>query len=356
MSLDILKKRIKDNELSGVFLFCGVEEYTKDYYATQIRKKVDSSPLPEFNHIYFNASTDKISDLEDAVYSLPYMWDVKLIEITDLESAKITESDIEDYARIFSDIPEYLIILAVLRADDQEDEKKSKSNKSDEDESKVKKGIIAFKNTVSDHGLVVEFEAEKADKLVSWINRHLNSKGVKFDINVPREMINVCGNDMYILQGEILKLVEVYDNKPLTVEDVKKYCCANSAYKYFDIVTALNRRDMVSAGRILESLDLDRDAISGAIGLLAKNYSEMLLVKTGIDSGKNYDRISKDIKRPSWLIGKIAASASSVDARFLLYAITQLSNADQKLKSYRGNPHNILEMAFYRICTYGRKT
>ena len=60
MSLDILKERIKENKLSGVFLFLGQEEYTKDHYANLIRKKVDSSPLPEFNHIYFNAASDKI--------------------------------------------------------------------------------------------------------------------------------------------------------------------------------------------------------------------------------------------------------------------------------------------------------
>lgn len=346
MSLDILKSRIKENSLSGVFLFCGSEEYTKDHYVAQIRKKVASSPLPEFNHIYFNAASGKLSDLEDAVYSLPYMWDTKLIEITDLESARITESDVEDYARIFSDIPDYLTILAVLRADEQtEDSRNTKS----------KGGLFAFSSVVKDHGLVVEFQTEKSDKLVAWISRHFNSKNIKFDVNVPGEMINICGNDMYILQGEILKLTEVYSGAALTVSDVRKYCCANNAYKYFDIAAALNKRDMVGAKRILDSLDLDRESIPLAVGFLAKNYSEMLLVKTAIDSGKGYDTIAKDLKIPQWRVGKIAAAASGTDMRGIAFAISQLANADMKLKSYRGNPQRILELAFYRICTHGRK-
>lgn len=346
MSLDILKKRIKENNISGVFLFCGPEEYTKDHYAGLLRKKVDSSPLPEFNHIYFDASSSKLVDLEDAIYSLPYMWECKLIEITDLESARITESDANEYARIFSDIPDYLTILAVLRSDEQTEESRN---------AKTKGGLSSFVDAVKENGLVVEFETEKADKLVSWIVRHFNAKGVKYDMNVPREIINVCGSDMYILQGEISKLTEVYSNKPLSVSDVRTYCCANSAYKYFDIATALNRRDIIAAKRILESLDLGRDKLPMTVGFLAKNYSEMLLVKMALNSGKGFDAIAKDLKIPSWRIGKISQSVGQSDVNSLYFAINQLALADQKLKSFRGDPQRILEMTFYRICTYGRK-
>lgn len=350
MSLDILKTRIKDNNLSGVFLFVGPEEYTKDHYVSRIRKKVDSSPLPEFNHIYFNASKDRISDLEDAVFSLPYMWENKLIEITDLESAKLPESDIEDYIRIFSDIPDYLTILAVVRTMDADESKeKEGSSKS------TKSGINAFISVVKEYGLVVEFDTEKADKLANWIAKHFSAHNVTFNPNVPREIIDVCGNDMYILQGEIAKLTEVYSGKPISVADVHKYCCVNNDYKYFDIINALNRRDLLTAKRILDNLDLNREKVSYALGYLARNYAQMLIVKTALDSGKGYDVISKDTKIPNWLVRKIATSAGNVDVRTLSYAITQIASVDTKLKSYRGDPKKILELAFYRICTYGRK-
>ena len=347
MSIEVLKKKIKENELSGVFLLCGPEEYTKDYYAKLFRKKVDASPLPEFNHIYFDASSENISNLEDAVFSLPYMWEHKLIEITDLESARITESDAQQYSRIFSEIPEYLTILAVLRSDEKTEEARISKG--------AKSGIAAFANAVSENGLVVEFETEKADKLTSWIAKHFTAKNVKFDPAVPREIINMCGNDMYILQGEILKLTEIFSGAPITVSDVKKYCCANSSYKYFDIASALNRRDIVSAKRILESLDLSRDKLPLAVGFLAKNYSEMLLVRTALDSGRGFETLAKDMKIPSWRVGKIAQAIGQTDIRTLSFAINELSNADAKIKSFRGDPKKVLEMTFYRICTYGRK-
>ena len=355
MSLDILKNRIKENNMSGVFLFYGPEEYTKDHYASRIRKKVDASPIPEFNHIYFNASSDKICDLEDAVNSLPYMWESKLIEITDLESAKFSDSDIEDYARIFSDIPDYLTILIVARIDSFSSKEKKKESE-DEESDTPKSGLSAFYYTVKEHGLAVEFNTEKADKLITWITRHFTAKNVTFEANVPREIINVCGNDMYILQGEIAKLTEVYSGKPLKASDVRKYCCVNSDYKYFDIATVLNRKDLVTAKRIWDSLDLSRDEIPLAMGFLVNNYSRMLYAKIAIDSGKGHDTIGKDLKiNQSWLVNKIVSASSAVDMKTLSFAITQLSNADIKIKNYRGNPKRILELVFYRICTYGRK-
>ncbi len=346
MSLDVLKSRIKENNLSGVFLFCGPEEYTKDHYADRIRKKADSSPLPEFNHIYFNAANGSIGELEDSVYSFPYMRDSKLIEITDIESARFTDSEIEEYARLFSDVPDYLTILIVLRADEKTEEKRNSKNDN---------GLKSFISTVKEFGLVVEFNNEKSDKLVAWITKHFNAQSVTFNSNVPREMINVCGTDMYILQGEILKLTEAYSGRPLTVSDVYKYCCANDAFKYFDLVNALNRRDLVATKRIYESLDINYDEIPMAIGMLAKNYSEMIMVKSALESGKGYDSVAKDMKKQSWQIGKIAQSVGQLDTKALLYAVTQLHIADTRIKNVRGNAKKVLEMALYRICTYGRK-
>jgi DNA polymerase-3 subunit delta len=235
-----------------------------------------------------------------------------------------------------------------LRADERVEEERNAKNQKNS-------GIGQFVKTVATHGLVVEFATEKADKLITWITRHFNANNVKYELNVPREIINVCGSDMYILQGEIKKLTEVYDEKPLTANDVRKYCCANNAYKYFDIADALNRRDLLKATKILNTLNLTREEISMAVGVIVKNFSDMLLVKTAMDSGVAFDSIAKETKIQPWLVQKMARSVSQTDIRFINHALSSFASADLKLKSFCGNPFRILESTFYRICTYGRK-
>ncbi|HBR30450.1 MAG TPA: hypothetical protein DD733_00040, partial [Clostridiales bacterium] len=67
MSLDILKQRLKSDKPCGVYFFYGKEEYTKDHYVRELRKKVTSSPLPEFNHIVFDAEKSDVSEFFEAV-------------------------------------------------------------------------------------------------------------------------------------------------------------------------------------------------------------------------------------------------------------------------------------------------
>lgn len=347
MSLDKLKEKIKSNTLSGLVLLYGQEEYTKDHYASMIRRKVDSAPLPEFNHLYYNAVADNIADLDDMLYALPYMAETKLIEITDIENTKLSESDIADYARVFSDIPDYLTVLAVLRADDYGEEQKNVKT--------PKSGIGAFVGLAKECGMAVEFEPEKSDKLTPWMARHFNARGVKYDPLVPREILNVCGTDMYILQSEISKLCDSFSGAPVTVADVHKYCCANTSYKFFDISLALNRRDIAAAKRILDGLDLGRDGIPAAIGLLAKNYSDLFMIKTALESGKSPDSIAREMKLPAWRVGKLVSTVGTMDLRSLAFAVSQVAAADLKIKSFRVDPRRVLEMTFYRICSYGRK-
>lgn len=347
MTPDALKSLIKENNISGVFLFYGQEEYTKDRYAETIRKKIDSEPLPEFNHLYCSAVSDKIADLDDMFYALPYMSEKKLIELTDVSEAKLTEADIKEYERVFSEVPDYLTVLIILRADDYtEEQKNAKSPKS---------GVAAFVNLIKECGNAVEFAPEKSDKLTPWIMRHFNAAGVKAEPAVPREILNYCGSDMYVLQSEIAKLCDACSGKTVTVSDVHKYCCENTAYKYFDIAVALNKRDIVSAKRILDGLELGRDEIPAAIGFLARNYAELFMTKTGLESGKSHESLAKDLKLPSWRVGKLAAAAGSMDLRSLAYAVSQIASADVKIKSARVDPRRVLELTFYRICSYGRK-
>lgn len=85
MSVDALKKKIKSGKLGGAYLFYGDEEYLKDHYLGQLRRAVETSSLPEFNHIVFEEKDMRFSDLGDALETLPTMANFKLIEIREPE-------------------------------------------------------------------------------------------------------------------------------------------------------------------------------------------------------------------------------------------------------------------------------
>lgn len=87
---------------------------------------------------------------------------------------------------------------------------------------------------VRKQGLVVEFKKETESRLYAWIDRHFAHRGVTVGKDAVELLVAMCGNDMYILAGEIEKLAGFASGRPLTAEDVRIVCCANSSFHIFD--------------------------------------------------------------------------------------------------------------------------
>lgn len=357
-NLDELKKRIKENKLGGVYLFWGAEEYTKDFYAEKLRKTAKSSPLPEFNYVIFDAETQSPGEFEEATFALPYLWENKVIEIRNLLPNKLSAEDGAFYARVFETLPEYLTVLILLRAGEYGGTKaggEGKKNEAEKNrETEKKNGFKTLLASVEENGLSVEFEPEKGEKLCNWVAKHFAARGVRTAPNLPAFLISYCGSDMYTLQGEIGKLCDVYEGRPLTDRDAMKYCCANESYVFFDVAACMNRHDLAGARRILSGLRMTSETVPLAMGFLASNYQLMVIAKAGIDSGKTAAQIASELKIDSWKIGKAISSICNSDSAFLNEAVREIAKADAKIKTARGNPVAILELLVYRICMYGK--
>ncbi len=183
MSLDILKQRLKDNSYPGVYLFYGKEEYTKNFYVTQLRKSINKSPLPEFNHILINAAESSPQALTEAVYSLPFMWDYKLIEVRNFEKNSVDSEVLEEYIDVLDDLPDYVVLLFLFRSQELDDSDtkpsksrtKSKSKTTEDDgtketrQSRSKRGISALVQGVRETGGVGGFKPQSGALREKWV-------------------------------------------------------------------------------------------------------------------------------------------------------------------------------------------
>lgn len=196
MSIDALKKKIKSGSLGGAYLFYGDEEYLKDHYLSLLRRAVEAAPLPEFNHIVFDEKDMRFSDLGDAVETLPAMSDFKLIEIREPNFERMKADTAERYAALLDDLPAYAALVFLLRGDTD--------GKLFAPGGKTPAAAVAA--AVRKQGLVVEFKKETESRLYAWIDRHFAHRGVTVGKDAVELLVAMCGNDMYILAGEIEKL------------------------------------------------------------------------------------------------------------------------------------------------------
>ena len=53
MSVDILKKQLKDGVFSNIYLFFGEEDFLKEYYYNQLKSKIVDKSFEDFNFCFY---------------------------------------------------------------------------------------------------------------------------------------------------------------------------------------------------------------------------------------------------------------------------------------------------------------
>ena len=346
MSLDVLKQRFKDKTYGGVYLFYGQEEYTKDHYASRLRGLVSDGAAPEFNHISINCPEVSPSDIYESIDQLPMMSDLKLVELVDF-NLKMSDDDLETYTEIFRDVPEYCVVLIVIRGD--EDIEKMLSPKE-----KKKKALSAFLESISKNGVVVNFERAKPNELATWVTKHFQSKKVNATPEAVRFMIDLCGNDMYVLHGEIEKLSAYYKGEPLSPKDVELICCKNETFMTYDLTRSLLERNLGNAQRILNGLIADKVKPEFIMGTMTKFFSDVVAVSAGTEKGIGSVVIASKIGVAEWNVRKYITLADNVGKNFLTYCVNECYDADYRLKTSSENKYLIIKMLLSRIIAYGK--
>ena len=343
MSIDLLKKELKENKCGRIYLLCGTEEYTKDHYATEIRKKVLSLPLPEFNYIRLKGKDFSVPALTDCLESLPYMSEQKLIEVNEFDFNKLNDSMAEELCSVLEDTPEYANVLFVVR----ENEISSKAI-----QDKEKSSAARVLQTIRKKGLVVEFKSESEAKLLAWIKKHFTARKTKIEDRAAEELLLICGEDMYMLLGEIEKLSAYCKDRTVSVEDVKTVCCINQSFQIFDLTKALTDRDFAVLHNILHKLLDAGQPAQLIIGALSKCLSDMIIIKAGVEDSIAISEIASKLKSFDWAVRRYLPAVRKASFDYLEYAAKECSACEKKLKSFSSDEKTELELFMIKLACF----
>lgn len=346
MSIDALKKRIKEKRIGGPYIFFGDEEYLKDHYLGRLRAVIDESPLPEFNRFVFDEKKASFSDLRDAVETLPSMAEFKLIELHSPDFSKMKSDRAEFYDSLLSDLPDYISLVFFFRADEADEKTFSASTR-------LPSGRISA--LVRRNGLIVEFKKESEQKLYSWIKRHFSHDGAQITDAGIEQLVAMCGSEMYVLAGETEKLICSYNGTPITEDDVKRVCCANSAYRIFDMSAAVASGDYTRAGGILEYLIFEKTPPELILATLGRCFSDMLFVGDALGRGEDFRSVAASLKMQEWQVRRTASNASRAGSGFARYAISECVRTDRRLKSVSCSAYPAIRLLLAKLSMYGKR-
>jgi DNA polymerase-3 subunit delta len=193
----------------------------------------------------------------------------------------------------------------------------------------------------------VEFPLSDTPKLINWISRHFEKEGISISQDASRHLIDYCGNDMYILKGEIEKLCAVC--KTVGKEEIEKYCCSNVEYQTFDLSEALSSGNVSKVREIFLNLKQKKADPLLIMGTLTKNFYDMLIAKEARMTGISSAQMAKDFAMNSWVAEKRSKSVMNIKREYLVNAVSICAECDKKLKSFSADQYAHIELLLEKL-------
>lgn len=295
MSVEILKKQIKENSLQKVYLFYGAEEYLIKYYINAITKQIVSEENKELNYIFFDGKTDPDTIIANCE-TLPLFSEKKIVIARNSGLFKSKKGDSPDqnsdkkstrdkFSEYLEKIPEYTCVVFV--------------------ESEIDKRIKIV-NTVKKHGLIVEFAYQKPADLVKWVVKVFKSHNRNIDQMSASYLVENSEYSMTELLNEIDKIVNFIDEKiQINISDIESICNKSIKSRIFDLTDAVSEGNISKALTLLNDMAALKEPMQKVLFMIIRQIRMVYRIKLLKQKGVREDAIAKQMGLTPFIASKV---------------------------------------------------
>jgi DNA polymerase-3 subunit delta len=326
LSFESFSKQVKAGQIPPATYLYGEEDVLKDEAVRAVLDRVVDPGLREFNHDVRSAAQLDPDAVEALCTTLPMMADRRLVVIRDVEAwNKKARAKAAVMRYLERPAPETVLIL-VQGAPRRED---------DRDEADADLARLAC--TVE----VGRYPPKLGEK---WVVARAQDRGIKFEPDAARHLINAVDGDLGAARSELDKLTGLGGDVPITVDQVTALLGIRHGETPADWVVAVVEDRPGPASAMLEPL-LDQTGVSG-VGLLTLLGTQLVglgIARAQYDKGLRGSRLEGAVfsalirARPPKLDYKVVAARWSRVAEVwpmprLNAAILAARRADFRLK------------------------
>lgn len=337
-SLRQFKQDLKNNTLGNFYIFCGEEAFLRDYYLAELTKKLSNGPAAEFNVHRFDAASIAPQALLDAVEAMPMMAERTLVRVDDVDLFKQPEGAREQYAAIFSDLPDYCCVLFVY----------------DTVEFKINGTMKKLAAAIREHAQILTFGKQSERDLCAWITRHFRAHDKTVTDDLCQYLIFRTDGLMTTLAGEIDKIAAYQQGPAITRGAIDAVVIPALSAQTFDISDAVVKEDFETALSKLQELyamQTDPIAVLGAIGAQLRRlfYARVIL-----SAGGGQKELMELTGLKSYPASLTMTAARRVTDGFCQKAVELVLQTDVAMKTGADDPERLLELLLVQLSQEAR--
>jgi len=329
----LLREQIKNHDLQRLYVFHGEESYLKDFYKGEIEKQIGGSGFDEFNLIYLDGANMDEDAFNDAVESLPFGSEKKLVVIRDPEFSSWPARLKDALPEIFANLPEYLCMILLFQGIEYKPDKRQNLYKS-----------------IEKNGLAVEFSKAQGSELVKWLQRRFAANKKIIGPADCDYIIFLCGSLMTNLITEVDKISAYAKGDVISRADIDAVASRVLEADVFDLTDCIMKGDYKKAISILRDLmEMKNEPVAVLAALTRQTqriYAASLARKAG--QGESYIMNLYNFRSsyPARLLMQAAGRTTPLRAARALDLCCQ---ADTELKSNIPDQQRVLELVILRM-------
>jgi DNA polymerase-3 subunit delta len=181
------------------------------------------------------------------------------------------------------------------------------------------------------HGQVLQYDVPKPANLHAWVRREFERRGAAADAEAARALVEICGEDVVALSGEVDKIVVWAGGEPITRRDVEELAAGGREAAAWALTDAWGSRNLPALLAACE-LALERKEPFGLAVGLASHVGRVRAAQTLAEEGLRSKEVAARLKIKEYPARKALAHAEEYSRDELDAALVRLAELDAALK------------------------
>ena len=331
-------KIIIEKKASGTYYFYGYEGLLIDNAINRILKTYVNEMTEYLNYFVLDGKLSTTQDVTNAVETVPFMSDYKLIVVTDtgmfFQNNDLSDSFIDGLLSV----PDNAILIF---------------NDMDNGIKKTTK----FYKSLNKANRAVEFTKLSPRDLNVFVNREFSSKKKKISPSDLSYFVNNTGYNsrnlevnLYQVVNEVSKISAVAKGEIITRNDIDAMLIEELDTNIFDFLDGLMRKNLQTSISNFNSLYQLNEPMQRILFMIVRQFRLLLGYKTYITKGYSDVEIMKKIGIKQYEFKKIVNSQRNFTDCEIIDIMGYLNNAEKKMKSTSIDERLVLEELIVKIC------
>lgn len=310
--------------IQGCYLLLGEDSWSKGQYIQKIKDKVLMNGNDMMN---FYEAQDKeiiVSQIQDAVETLPFFAEQKLILLKETGLFKPGKKDeTEKFEQLVQQLPDYVVLLI--------------------DEKDVDKRSKLFK-TIKAKAEVIEFNFPGEAIVAQILKEQCKSHGLKIQEGTLSYFIQKMPEDIAYILGEWNKLISYTEDGVITKEAIDTICIFSLETRVFEMVKKIVSHETNEALEIYSRMIQSKESPIGILVLIARQFRMMYQVKYLLANRSPLKEIAAQVKLPFFVVKEMSEQVKNYGFKQLEDILEACLHTDEMIKLGKMESSQCVEM------------